>query len=46
MILGQYDELVRGWKYLLSSAKLTRFELMFAEALFARKIGYWFEKRN
>jgi len=30
MILGQYDELVRGWKYLLSSAKLTRFELMFA----------------
>jgi hypothetical protein len=46
MILGQYDELVRGWKYLLSSAKLTRFELMFAESLFARKIGYWFEKGN
>lgn len=46
MILCQYDEMVRGWKYVLSSAKLTKFERMFAESLFARKIGYWFEKGN
>ena len=47
MILCHYDELVRGWKYLLSSAKLTKFERIAAEALFATKIGYcWFEKGN
>lgn len=46
MILGQYDDLILGWKYLLSSAKLTKFELICAESLFARKIGYWFEKGN
>jgi hypothetical protein len=47
MILCQYDEMVRGWKFVLSSAKLTKHERIFAEALFAAKIGYcWFEKGN
>ena len=46
MILCQYDEMVRWWKYVLSSAKLTKHERIFAEGLFATKIGYWFEKGN
>jgi hypothetical protein len=42
-IIGQYDDLVRSWKYLLSSAGLTMLERMTAESLFAMKIGYLFE---
>jgi hypothetical protein len=42
-IIGKYDDLVSGWKCLLSSAGLTTLERMTAEAMFARKIGYWFE---
>ena len=42
-IIGQYDDLVRSWKYLLSSAGLTVPEWMAAEALFATRIGYLFE---
>jgi len=47
VILCHYDELVRGWKYLLSTARVTKFERMFAESLFATKIGYdWFGRAN
>ena len=42
-IIGQYDDLVRSWKYLLSSAGLTMLERMTAESLFATKIGYLFK---
>lgn len=42
-IIGKYDDLVNGWKHLLRSAGLTTLEWMTAEALFATKIGYWFE---
>lgn len=42
-IIGQYDDLVRSWNYLLSSAGLTMLERMTAESLFATKIGYLFE---
>jgi hypothetical protein len=42
-IIGKYDDLVRDWKSLLSSAGLTTLEWMLAESLFAAKIGYVFE---
>ena len=45
-IVGKYDDLVGGWKCLLSSAGLTTLEWMTAEALFATKIGYLFEALN
>ena len=47
LILCQYDELVQGWKQLLSAAKLNKYEWIFAESLFATKIGYdWFGRGN
>ena len=47
LILCQYDELVQGWRQLLSAAVLNKFERMFAESLFATKIGYgWFGRGN
>jgi len=45
-IIGKYDDLVMGWKCLLSSAGLTTLEWMIAEALFATKIGYLFDAVN
>jgi hypothetical protein len=45
-IIGKYDDLVGGWKCLLSSAGLTTLEWMIAEALFAAKIGYPFDVLN
>ena len=45
-IIGKYDDLVRGWKCLLSSAGLNTLEWMTAEALFAAKIGYPFDALN
>jgi hypothetical protein len=42
-LIGQYDDLVRSWKYLLSSAGLTVPEWMAAESLFATRVGYLFE---
>jgi len=45
-IIGKYDDLVSGWKFLLSSAGLTTLEWITAESLFAQKIGYVFEALN
>jgi hypothetical protein len=45
-IIGKYDDLVSGWKCLLSSAGLTTLEWMTAEELFAAKIGYLFDALN
>ena len=45
-IIGRYDDLVSCWKFLLSSAGLSMLERMTAEGLFAKRIGYWFERGN
>jgi hypothetical protein len=45
-IIGKYDDLVSWWKQLLQSAGLSMLELMTAETMFAKKIGYWFEEAN
>jgi hypothetical protein len=45
-IIGKYDDLVSGWKCLLSSAGLTTLEWMTAEELVAAKIGYLFDALN
>jgi hypothetical protein len=45
-IIGQYDDLVSGWKCLLSSAGLTTLEWITAEGLFATKVGYVFDALN
>jgi hypothetical protein len=44
--LGQYDDLLERWKFLLSSAGLTKEERIAADALFAIKIGYPFDALN
>jgi len=45
-IIGKYDDLVNGWKCLLSSAGLTPNERLEAESLFAAKMGYPFDALN
>jgi hypothetical protein len=46
VLLGQYHEFVRAWKYLLSVAGLTSLEWMAAESRFAARVGYVFEPLN
>jgi hypothetical protein len=46
VMLGQYDEVVSTWKYLLSKAGLTTMEWMVAESRFAARVGYVFEPLN
>lgn len=39
--LGHYDDLIRNWVALLQAAGLTSEERMYAEAIFAERVGYF-----
>lgn len=44
--IADYDDLLRGWFALLSSARLTDYERMFADAMFAERIGFYGETQG
>jgi hypothetical protein len=44
--IGKYEDVVRQWKYLLSTSRLTTLEWMAAESRFAAKVGYVFDPLN
>lgn len=44
--IADYDDLIRGWFALLSSARLTDSERMLADVLFAERVGFYGETQG
>src|SRR5579862_6534669 len=44
--IADYDDLLRGWFALLTSARLTDSEAMVADAMFAERIGFYGEAQG